>query len=41
VTHDDGTLTVIDPATGEVVPGVKAEWPRASWSLDTEVGEPF
>jgi hypothetical protein len=41
VTHDDGTLTVIDPATGEVVPGVKAEWPVASWSLDTEAGEPF
>ena len=41
VTHDDGSLSVIDPATGEVVPGVHAAWPLPSWSLDVEDGSPF
>ena len=39
--HNDGTFTVVDPTTGEVVPGVTAQIPLPSWSLDVEPGSPF
>ena len=39
--HKDGTFTVLDPTTGEVVPGVTAQIPLPSWSLDVEPGAPF
>lgn len=39
--HKDGTFTVVDPTTGEVVPGVTAQIPQPSWSLDIEPGSPF
>lgn len=34
-------LKVIDPATGEIVPGVAAEIPAARWTFDPEPGSPF
>jgi hypothetical protein len=32
---------VVDPATGEVVPGVTAQIPDPKWSIDLEPGAPF
>jgi len=40
-TCDDGSLAVVDSETGEIVPGVTAQVPNASWSLDVEPGDPF
>lgn len=34
-------LRVIDPVTGEIVPGVTAEIPPARWTFDPEPGSPF
>jgi hypothetical protein len=38
--RDDG-YTAIDCETGEVVPGLYADMPEPTWSLDTEPGTPF
>lgn len=34
-------FAAVDSETGEIVPGLIAAMPEASWSLDTEPGEPF
>lgn len=41
ITGDESGYVTVDVETGEVVPGMTAEMPLPTWTLDTEEGEPF